>query len=226
MQEELEKDMTPKLLKVLDMRYCTEKSKKKYRYGLYECQYCGKEFETVVSEVKTGKTKSCGCRRPFKIHGLRSHRFYHTWNNMIQRCTNSNDRKYKDYGARGIIVCQEWLDVATFIDWAEATYPNINNYTLDRIDINRGYTPDNCRWADKTMQSINQRISVKNTSGFVGVHWNKPNKNWVVSISFNNIKKHIGSFPTTEEAVQARDNYILENKLPHKLSTDYIKDNK
>lgn len=219
--EEIEKDMTPKLIKDLGFRFATEKSTQKVRYGLYECQYCGGEFECKSNNVNTGNTKSCGCLRKLqKIkHGLRCHRFYRTWNAMIHRCTNPSDKNYKDYGARGITVCEEWLDVVKFITWADKTY--IKGYTLDRIDNDKGYSPENCRWADASTQAVNQRKMKNNTSGFVGITWDKNNKNWRVTIQLNKDKVNLGSFKTKEEAVLARDNYIIENNLPHKLSTQY-----
>ena len=215
--KELEKDMTPRLIKDLGMRYPTEKSSRKYRYGLYECQYCGKEFEAQSSNIKHG-LKSCGCQRKGnnKTHGLRSHRLYHTWNGMIQRCTNPNHTAYKDYGARGITVCEEWLDVKNFIEWCDQTY--IEGMTLDRIDNNKGYNPDNCRWVSKSEQAINRRMKSINTSGYAGVSYKIRDGVWTANIGINNKLKHLGTFLTIEEAVQARDNYIIENKLPHKLS--------
>lgn len=221
MEEEVMKDMTPKLVGETYMRYPTEKSTKKARYGLYECQYCGSEFETVSQSIKSGSTKSCGCLRR-DTQGLRQNRFYSTWHNMKSRCFKVTNKEYKNYGGRGITVCKEWLSSATFIDWCESTHPNINNYSLDRIDNDKGYSPDNCRWADATTQNINQRIKKNNTSGFVGIYWNNKNNNWRTFIYFNNIRFNIGSFPTIEDAVLARDNYIIENKFPHKLSIDYM----
>ena len=219
------RDMTPRLLKDLGMRFATEKSTKKARYGLYECQYCKKEFETQISNVKKGHTKSCGCLNG-DAHGLTSHRFYKTWYGMLQRCTNPNHKDYKNYGARGITVCEEWLDVTNFIAWVESTHPNIEGMTLDRIDVDGNYEPNNCRWADASTQNANQRIQKNNTSGFVGICWNNKNNNWRAKITVNKIRKYIGSFHAKEEAVLARDNYIIENNLPHKLSTDYKREEK
>lgn len=216
--------MAPKLLKDLGFRFATEKSTQKVRYGLYECQYCGGEFECITNSVNTGNTKSCGCVNFSKKHGLGSNKFYQTWYGMLQRCTNLKSKDYKHYGARGITVCEEWLDVATFISWAEATHSNIEGYTLDRIDNDKGYSPENCRWVDKTTQALNQRKMKNNKSGYVGVIWHIRNKKWCANIRINKILKQIGSFLTIEEAVQARDNYIIENNLPHKLSKDYKKE--
>ncbi len=227
----IEKDMTPKLVGELYMKYPAENSRQKYRYGLYECAYCGKEFEANSYNIKYSKVApSCGCQqyRPREKsikHNLAKHRFYNTWAKMVYRCSNPNNKDYMSYGGRGISVCEEWLDVRNFIEWAEATHPNIEGMSLDRIDNDKGYSPDNCRWANKTLQGVNQRIKKNNTSGFVGIYWNNKNNNWRTFIHLNTVRFNIGSFHTKEEAVLARDNYIIENNLPHKLSTDYKKEN-
>ena len=220
--EKIEEDMKPKLIGETWRKYPTEKSTQKATYGLFECPYCRKEFEWPVSNVKRGNTKSCGCLvGKNTTHGLKSNRFYDTWYGMLQRCTNPNHKAYKNYGGRGITVCEEWLDIKNFVAWAEATYPNIEDATLDRIDNDKGYSPENCTWSDKTTQAVNQRVRKDNKSGYVGVSWNKRDKKWCANIRINKISKQIGSFKTKEEAIQARDNYIIENNLPHKLSTSY-----
>ena len=214
------KDMTPKLIGETYMRYPTEKSIKKYRYGLYECQYCGKEFEARTTHIKSGNTKSCGCLNG-DAHRLASHKFYQTWYNMIHRCTNAKSPAYKHYGGRGITVCEEWLDIANFVAWCDVTYLNIEGLSLDRIDNDKGYSPENCRWTDRTTQNTNRRMKSINTSGYTGVSYHIRDEVWAATIGINNKFKHIGSFLTKEEAVLARDNYIIENNLPHKLSIDY-----
>ena len=221
MEEEVVRDMTPRLVLDLGTRYPTEKSIKKYRYGLYECAYCKKEFEAMTKAIKSGHTKSCGCQKGNITHGLCNNKFYKTWHNMNKRCNNPEDKDYLSYGGRGIKICDEWLDVTKFVAWAEKTYPNIEDATLDRIDNNKGYSPENCRWVDKTTQILNRRIMKNNKSGYVGVIWNKRDRKWIVNIGVNNKLINIGTFKTKEEAVQARDNYIIENNLPHKLSTQY-----
>ena len=219
--EEVEKDMTPKLIGEVYKKFPTEKSAQLVTYGLYECQYCKTNFEAIFNNVKSGNTKSCGCfaTKLNITHGLGTNKFYQTWYGMLQRCTNTMRQGYKNYGGRGITVCEEWQDVANFVAWCELTNPNIEGYSLDRIDNDLGYSPENCTWSDKTTQAINQRIMKNNKSGFVGVSWHKGNTKWGAYIGVNKILKQIGSFKTLEEAIQARDNYIIENNLPHKLST-------
>ena len=212
------KDMTPKLIGETWRKYPTETSKQKATYGLFECQYCKKEFECQVSNVKSGDTRSCGCQRKGinKTHGLKSNKFYMKWKSILSRCNNPQNASYINYGGRGITVCNEWLSLQNFIIWCEQTY--IEGMTLDRINNDGGYSPDNCRWADRLTQTLNQRKMKHNKSGYVGVYKYKKYNKWIAKVGSNNKVINIGSFKTKIEAVLARDNYIIENGLPHKLS--------
>ena len=219
MEEDIKRDMKPKLIGETWRKYPTEKSTQKATYGLFECPYCGNAWEVITTKVNMGHTISCGCLRGGKpIHGMSSNKFYKTWHSMIYRCNNPKNKKYKDYGARGITVCEEWLDVANFVAWAESTHPNIEGVSLDRIDNDKGYSPENCRWADRSTQGTNQRMKSTNTSGFVGVYWDISKNKWDAKIGVNSKLVHIGTFPLLENAIEARNNYIIENGLPHKLS--------
>ena len=183
MEKELVKDMTPRLIGETYMKYPTKTSRHKRTFGLYECQYCNKEFEAMVSSIKSG-TKSCGCQRGLgHKHGLWSHRLYPVWHAMKQRCTNPNHNRYKNYGGRGITVCEEWLDVKNFI---EDMYPSyMEGLSLDRIDNDKGYSPDNCRWTTGEIQNTNQRVKSTNTSGFAGVSFGPLKNRWVANIGVN-----------------------------------------
>ena len=212
------KDMTPKLIGETWRKYPTNTSKQKATYGLFECQYCKKEFECQVSNVKRGDTRSCGCQRKGIniIHGLSHNIFYMKWKSILSRCNNPQNASYINYGGRGITVCNEWLSLQNFIIWCEQTY--IEGMTLDRINNDGGYSPDNCRWADRLTQTINQRVKKSNKSGYVGVSWRKDRNKWIVRIGTEIRYECLGHFDDLMEAVIFRDNYIIENKLPHKLN--------
>ena len=216
---EIGKDMTPILVEDLGMRYPTEKSKRKYRYGLYQCQYCGKEFEVTNTNIRSGNTISCGCQsdKYKNPHGLTKHPLYSTWRDMKHRCYNENAKVYKDYGARGIQICDRWLDINNFI---EDMYPTWEEgLSLDRIDVNGNYEPNNCRWATQTIQSRNTRDIMKtNTSGFRGVSWNKAREKWGAYISLNNKQIHLGRYPTALEAGKAYERYVRLNNLEHNFT--------
>lgn len=157
---------TPILVKLLDRRSANVNSKSKSRFGLYICPLCDTQFEANVPNVKKGLIKSCGCYRRtkqgyidgFKIttfKGGSSHRLYEIWRTMIVRCYNINRKDYKYYGERGIKVDSRWASFENFINDMYPTFKE--GLTLDRVDNNKGYSKENCRWATKTMQSRNRR---------------------------------------------------------------------
>lgn len=95
-----------------------------------------------------------------KKHGLRKTRLYNTWANMKQRCNNPNNKSYEYYGGRGIIICKEWCDFINFYNWA-INNGYADNLSIDRIDVNGNYCPENCRFVDSTTQSNNMRSNIK-----------------------------------------------------------------
>lgn len=201
------------LLEDLGMLY-TKNSKRTYRFGLYKC-FCGKEFKAQSTSIKNKYTKSCGCTNG--THKLRGHRLYHIWNQMKQRCNNKNYTNYEYYGARGITICEEWLDINNFINDMYPSYKE--GLSIDRIDNNKGYSKDNCRWSDKSTQVRNTRkIYSHNTSGYRGVHFNKKDKKWISQIVLNNKQIRLGNFNTAIEAAKAYDSYVINNKLEHTIN--------
>lgn len=125
---------------------------------------------TLLSTNHINTKKSCGCLRKNSIenlkashptHGGEGTRLYGVWHHMKQRCENPHNNRYHIYGGRGITVCDEWHDFAKFRDWAIANGYDENAprgaCTIDRIDNDKGYDPDNCRWVDMKTQCSNKR---------------------------------------------------------------------
>lgn len=119
---------------------------------LCECD-CGNKKIICGGDLKNGRTQSCKCL--LITHNLSNHNLYPIWNQMIQRCTNTNDKYYNGYGGRGIKVCERWMEFPNFIeDMGNGWKPGLQ---IDRIKNNKGYYKENCRWTTPKQQQRNRR---------------------------------------------------------------------
>lgn len=130
---------------------------------MVECD-CGSITVKVGNELKRGKVKTCSKQCQFfrsklseahTTHGLSHHPIFHVWKSLFERCRNPKCKAYKNYGGRGINVCSRWESFETFILDMGAGYSN--KLSLDRIDNNQGYCPENCRWVSMKENSRNRR---------------------------------------------------------------------
>ncbi len=131
---------------------------KKPKHSLYLC-VCGNHKEVRPFAVRLFRIKSCGClsNKMKSKHGMHKTRVYRTWTQMRVRCTNKKHKQYKDYGGRGIRICKRWRESFEAF-FADMGHPPAG-MSLDRIDNDLGYNPDNCRWATCETQSGNRRSS-------------------------------------------------------------------
>lgn len=153
--------------------------------------------------------------RKRQMHGLSNTALYNRWEGMIGRCYNTNNTYYHNYGGRGIEICDKWrYNYKSFYDYV-TQLPNYNlNLTIDRIDNDGNYEPGNIRWVDRYEQVQNQRLFSTNTSGYRNVYFDKQTDQWRVIIEYRNEIVFRKRFNTKLEAIEARNNYLIKNKLP------------
>jgi hypothetical protein len=167
---------------------------------LWKCQCdCGNQSTVPSGSLVTGNTESCGCVIKNFKHGGSGKASYNSWRAMVRRCTNPEDKDYKRYGAKGISVCPEWMDYATFRD---AMGEPVGTETLDRIDPAGNYEPNNVRWASPTVQARNINVKKTSKSGYIGVHFRRGK--WYGEITVKKNKYYSKACSTIEEAAAAR----------------------
>lgn len=183
-----------------------------HKHALWECKCdCGNISHATTGRLNSGNTKSCGCWANLKTaelnktHGESKTRLYRIWKSMRMRCLNKNNPQYKDYGGRGISICDEWLsDYMSFRNWALSN-GYADELTIDRIDVNGSYSPQNCRWITLQKQQDNRRNTIhitRNGTTKTASEWAE-----LTGISYNTIRmRYYRGF--------APEHILCENKVP------------
>lgn len=182
---------------------------------------CGSVKVVRQDHLIRGEVVSCGCYQKEiagdinKSHGMKNTRIYRIWRNMRSRCENNRLPQYADWGGRGIAVCDEWRDFEGFYVWAMGNGYN-DTLSIDRIDNDRGYYPENCRWVTAREQALNRRSNTYITHNGVTKHiseWDKDigskksgrvrarlNAGWSVEKAVTTPVKHSGRHRYSEDA--------------------------
>ena len=199
--------------------------KNKYRCSLWNCIcVCGNEKVVHSSNLKRGWTQSCGCLFKEMIRTLNTKHGHHksgytsptyvSWRIMVQRCTNFNYIQYKDYGGRGITVCDRWSDTDNgFINFLSDMGERPKGLVLSRININENYSPENCRWATRK-ECVNNR---RNTIYLTYQGETKTKQEWANDWNIDStlLHYHLKKGKTME--------WIYENKVINKLDLRKLK---
>jgi hypothetical protein len=165
---------------------------------------CG-NVRSMRADVLSRGIKSCGCVRskpPLCItHGKSHTRTYRIWQGLMQRCYNKSSVAYRRYGANGIIADTRWSNFESFLeDMGETPH----KHSIDRIDGNKGYSKENCRWVTQKIQARNTSNPTTNTSGHKGISYRTDKNRWEAYIGVDNRRIRIGYFKTLNAAINAR----------------------
>lgn len=184
----------------------TYKNSNGYRYVPCKCK-CGIKKGIPIDRLASLKAKHCNtgvCKVSVTTHGLSKHPLYAIWEKIKSRLKNpiGNNSCYQ-----GITLCDEWLDFENFYNWA-LTNGWKEGLTIDRIQTNLGYSPDNCRWVDSVVQSQNRRKTKNNSTGYKGVYKNSRGKGYYTIIIYKGKRHQLWGFDTPEQAFKAREEFI------------------
>lgn len=178
-----------------------ERVESKNGHAMWKCKcVCGNTVIARTTALVNGHKQLCeDCQSKLrKSSWVSDDRIYRTWMHMLQRCENVNDKAYKNYGMRGIKVCEEWHDFTNFQEWA-LTNGYSDSLTIDRIDCNGNYEPNNCRWVTQKIQQ-NNRTNNCNLTLF-GV--TKTKKQWseITGVKYTTISKRLALGWSVERAL-------------------------
>lgn len=187
-------------------------------YARWLCECSCKDHNLIIingTHLRSGATLSCGClgqerrQNANTKHDKTGTKLYRIWINMKSRCYNPNNEFYYCYGRKGIELCDEWKDdFESFYNWSilNGYDENLSSLecSIDRIDVDGNYCPQNCRWVDSFCQAMNHGIQKNNRSGVRGVKWQSEAGKWYAQIDIKNKRIHLGSFNNKNDAIIAR----------------------
>lgn len=181
---------------------------------------CGSSIEVLGLSLPSGNTKSCGCFKDDKQlkHGMSNSPEYRIWAGMWQRCSNPDNDRYVDYGGRGITVCDRWQSFDLF--YLDMGHRPSSEYSIDRIDNERGYAPSNCKWSTRSEQQNNKRPPRTQNLTRGADHWTQKDPERARRVGAENLKNNHGSLEqnanskmTLLTARQMRDVFAAEPNL-------------
>lgn len=186
-----------------------------HSYVMWECLCdCGRLSVIKASNLANGLSKKCRyCKdgtpnSRYRFHGETKSRLWRIWRNMRSRCENPNASEYENYGGRGICLCEEWKDYVSFRNWA-LSHGYSDELSLDRRDNNKGYNPENCRWATRDEQQRNRKNNI-----FVEYKGQKKIlKDWAedLGIPYSRIQARLSLGWSFEDAVEKPKGYRHKN---------------
>lgn len=199
--------------------------------GWHLCQCsCGKLTKVMTRNLKV--IKSCGClaeltrftKEKATTHGLSNSSIYKIWSGMIQRVTNPNNKRYSDYGGRGVTVCEKWLDFEGFY---EDMGDRPEGKTLDRVDNNLGYCKENCKWSTLSEQQSNRRPN-RDSKTRLGVSFCKQTQKWKARLVVNKRDVWLGRHSEYEDACRAVElaeiKYLGYSRTPYHSYEEVVGD--
>lgn len=170
---------------------------------------CGNTGIIDTRRLVHKKSQSCGCiRDEMQLKhgqsgqgGVRTGE-YTSWHQMKQRCLNENDKRYPDYGGRGIKVYEPWLEFTNF--FKDMGSKPTEKHSIDRIDVNGNYEPSNCKWSDDYEQQRNIRVHKNNKLGVKGVHFDVRRNKYTAQLYANGKRRYMKRFDSLDEAIEGR----------------------